>query len=165
MTVVGWIRAPGPGSSGPRVRQNRGVTAVGTSAGRGVGATGGPRPRIVLVEDHARVREHLVSMLEAAGADVVAAAGTRASGHRAVLEHLPDLAVVDNRLPDGRGVELAAVLHEEAPGVGVLIHSGAITAEEAAAALRHGVLEVVTKDVRARTLVEAVRRHARGTRR
>ena len=115
----------------------------------------------MLVEDHARVREHLVAMLESAGFDVVEAVASRAAGLRAVLEHCPDLAVVDNRLLDGRGGDLTAVLHDEAPQVGVIIHSGAITPEESAAARRSGALEVVTKDVRARTLVEALRRHAR----
>ncbi|HEY2195839.1 MAG TPA: response regulator [Actinomycetospora sp.] len=141
------------------------MTAAETSPGQGGSTAGRPRPRVVLVEDHVRVREHLVTMLESAGFDVVAAVDSRAAGYRAVLDHHPDLAVVDNRLPDGRGVELAAVLRERAADVGVVIHSGAITAEETATALRHGVLEVVTKDVRARTLVDALRRHTRGRRR
>ena len=133
--------------------------AAARTSGRGGRLPDRARPRVVLVEDHVRVREHLVTLLEAAGFDVVAAVDTRAGGYQAVLDRRPDLAVVDNRLPDGRGVELVAALREEAPEVGVVIHSGAITAEETAAALRGGALEVVTKDVRARTLVEALRRH------
>jgi two-component system invasion response regulator UvrY len=134
------------------------VAAAETPSG---GSAPGPRrARVVLVEDHVRVREHLVTLLEAAGFDVVEAVADRAGGYRAVLEHRPDVAVVDNRLPDGRGVELAAVLRERAPAVRVIIHSGAITPEEAAAALRDGAVEVVLKDVRARTLIEALRRHA-----
>ncbi len=114
----------------------------------------------MLVEDHVRVREHLTMLLETAGFDVVASAATYLDGYRAVLAERPALAVVDNRLPDGRGIDLAAVLHREAPEVGVVIHSGAITREEADLALRCGALEVVTKDVRARPLVAALQRHA-----
>ncbi|MCD2195273.1 response regulator transcription factor [Actinomycetospora endophytica] len=139
------------------------MTAAQAPSGRG--SRGAGRPRVVLVEDHVRVREHLVVLLEAAGFDVVAAVESRAAGHRAILEHRPDLAVVDNRLPDGRGAELAAALRDLAPGVGVLIHSGAITPEETATAMRSGVLEVVGKDVRARSLIDALRRHATGSRR
>ena len=124
--------------------------------------SGPKRPlRIVLVEDHARVREHLTSVLEGAGVEVVATADSVASGYDAVLGHRPELAVLDNRLPDGRGVDLAQLLREKAPEVGILVHSGAITPEESARALRSGVLEVVAKDVRARNLVDAVRRHSR----
>lgn len=106
------------------------------------------------------MREHLTMLLESAGFAVVATADTYAEGYRTVLAERPALAVLDNRLPDGRGVDLAAQLHREAPEVGIVIHSGAITAEEAEFARRSGALEVVTKDVRARPLVEALQRHA-----
>lgn len=106
------------------------------------------------------MREHLVALLTMSGYEVAAAADGYVAGLEAIRAEAPDIAVVDNRLPDGRGVDLAAALKEEAPGVGVIIHSGAITADETAHALRCGALEVVTKDIRARGLVDALRRHA-----
>lgn len=113
-------------------------------------------PRVVLVEDHPTVREHLVELLRAAGLDVVEAAVDVASGYEAVRTLRPEIAVVDNRLPDGRGVMLCEILAREVPETALIVHSGALTPEETRRALAAGVRAVVPKSLRSSGLLEAL---------
>src|SRR5215216_1968921 len=65
-------------------------------------------PRSVLViDDDGAFRDLAVRILEAAGLVVVAEAATCASGLAAAGDVRPDAALVDVRLPDGDGVDLA----------------------------------------------------------
>ncbi|MCD2195830.1 response regulator [Actinomycetospora endophytica] len=119
--------------------------------------TTGRLTRVVLVEDHPAVREHLVAVLDAAGLDVIATAGDLGGGHETVLRLRPDVVVVDNRLPDGGGFELCEVLLREVPEVALVVHSGAVTGAETERALALGVHAVVPKSLRGHDLVDAVR--------
>jgi AmiR/NasT family two-component response regulator len=58
-----------------------------------------PRRRVVLAEDSVLLREGLIRLLGEAGAEVVAAVADGPSLVRAVVEHRPDVAVVDVRMP------------------------------------------------------------------
>ena len=62
--------------------------------------------RACIVDEHAAVREWLTGKLDSVGIETSAASGTVADGVEAIRTHRPDLVVVDNRLPDGRGVDL-----------------------------------------------------------
>ena len=63
--------------------------------------------RIVLVEDHAMVRQLFAHVIkDELGLRLVADCTTVAEGSAALLKEKPDLAIVDWMLPDGRGFEL-----------------------------------------------------------
>ncbi|MBO1751415.1 response regulator transcription factor [Actinotalea sp. BY-33] len=82
--------------------------------------------RIVLAEDSVLLREGLVRLLDEAGHRVVAAVGDADAVLPAVLEHRPDLAVVDVRMPPtftDDGLRAAVAVRREAPGTGVLVLS------------------------------------------
>jgi DNA-binding NarL/FixJ family response regulator len=82
--------------------------------------------RVVIVEDHALLREGLVALLREHGIDVVAQAEDGAGLLRVVGGHKPDLAIVDVRLPPtftDEGVRAAIAARERQPGLGVLILS------------------------------------------
>ena len=115
----------------------------------------GRRPRVVLVEDHPQVREKLADLLHDAGFEVVATVGDVASGYEAVCSTRPEIAVIDNRLPDGRGVDLCEWLGRMVPDTALIIHSAAITQPEADRALSSGVRAVVHKSLRSRELLIA----------
>ena len=66
-----------------------------------------PPARIVLIEDHAMVRQLLVHLVrDDLGHELVADCATVAEGTAAVLREKPALAIVDWMLPDGRGFEV-----------------------------------------------------------
>ncbi|MFN0284467.1 MAG: response regulator [Kineosporiaceae bacterium] len=119
--------------------------------------TSRPRLTVVVVEDHAGVREQLVALMQDEGIDVLAAVTTVHAGYEAVAANHPDVAVLDNRLPDGLGIDLCRTLTAELPGVRVVLHAGAMTADEERAAVAAGAAAVVQKSVRADTLIHAVR--------
>jgi CheY-like chemotaxis protein len=78
---------------------------------------------ILLVEDSSDVAEAVKDMLRSFGADVVGPAATTAEAERLLLDHAPDVALVDFHLRGGEvSSALIARLHEQ--GVPVIITSG-----------------------------------------
>lgn len=75
--------------------------------------------RVVLAEDSLLLREGLVRLLDEAGATVVAAVGDGDALVAAVVEHRPDVAVVDVRMPPtftDEGLRAALTVRERVPG-------------------------------------------------
>jgi DNA-binding NarL/FixJ family response regulator len=82
--------------------------------------------RIVIGEDSALLRAGLTRLLSEAGEDVVAAVGDAAALVDAVERHVPDLAVVDIRMPPDLtddGLRAAIAIRERHPYVGILVLS------------------------------------------
>ena len=78
---------------------------------------------ILLVEDSVDVGEALKAFLELLGASVAGPAATTAEAERLVIEHLPDVALVDFHLRGGeQSYGLIARLYEQ--GVRVIMLSG-----------------------------------------
>ncbi|KPI10186.1 response regulator receiver protein [Actinobacteria bacterium OK074] len=78
-----------------------------------------PAARVLVVEDEAGERELLVETFRLAGYDV-AAAGSGVAALNAVYARPPDVVVLDQRLPDFDGREVARILHQDGPGVPVV---------------------------------------------
>lgn len=82
--------------------------------------------RIVLADDSVLLREGLVRLLEEAGHTVVAALGDADAVLPAVLEHRPDVAVLDVRMPPtftDDGLRAAVAVRAALPEVGLLVLS------------------------------------------
>ncbi|MEW1777095.1 response regulator transcription factor [Streptomyces sp. NPDC086777] len=82
--------------------------------------------RVVIAEDNALLREGLVLLLGSAGHEVVAVAGSGPEIMPALLEHRPDVAVLDVRMPPGfrdEGLRAALEARERIPGLPVLVLS------------------------------------------
>ncbi len=82
--------------------------------------------RILLAEDSVLLREGLVRLLVEAGHEVVAAVDEATAIVPAALEHSPDVAVVDVRMPPtftDDGLRAAVELRRALPGTGVLVLS------------------------------------------
>jgi DNA-binding NarL/FixJ family response regulator len=82
--------------------------------------------RIVIAEDSVVLRDGLVELLALRGHDVVAAVGDGERLRAAVAERLPDVAVVDVRMPPthtDEGLRAAIALRRDHPDVGVLVFS------------------------------------------
>jgi two-component system response regulator DevR len=116
--------------------------------------------RVVLVEDHSRLRQQLSGLLKDAGMRVLAEVGTVREGREAVARHQPDVVVIDSRLPDGGGLALCRLLLLDVPRVALLLHAATPTMAEEHEALHCGVAAVVAKSIRGHALLEAIRRHA-----
>src|SRR3954469_17615770 len=82
--------------------------------------------RIVVAEDLTLLRDGLIRMLEEYGFEVVAAVDNGPGLLAALLEHRPDVAVVDVRLPPthtDEGLRAALAARAEIPGLPVLVLS------------------------------------------
>lgn len=97
--------------------------------------------RVVLAEDSLLLREGLVRLLEEAGAQVVAAVGDGTSLVAAVVEHAPDVAVVDVRMPPtftDEGLRAAVAVREKMPATAILVLSQYVEESYAADLLASG---------------------------
>ncbi|GAA3129533.1 response regulator [Streptomyces rectiviolaceus] len=82
--------------------------------------------RVVIAEDNALLREGMVLLLSSAGHEVVAVAASGPEVLPALLEHRPDVAVLDVRMPPGfrdEGLRAALRARAEIPGLAVLVLS------------------------------------------
>ena len=82
--------------------------------------------RVVIAEDLALLRDGLIRIFQAYDFEVVAAVDNAPSLVRALIEHRPDVAVVDVRLPPSftdEGVRAAIEVRAQIPGLPVLVLS------------------------------------------
>ncbi len=102
--------------------------------------------RILVVDDEASIREGLVAILEVEGHEVVAAP-TLAAGLRLAEQMLPDLVLLDRRLPDGEGVESIEAFRRAADGASVVIVTGHGEVETVVRAIKRGATNFLLKPV------------------
>ncbi|NED97361.1 response regulator transcription factor [Phytoactinopolyspora alkaliphila] len=82
--------------------------------------------RVVLAEDSLLLREGLVRLLTEAGAEVVEAVGDGDELVRSVVDHTPDVAIVDVRMPPSftdEGLRAALEARKRVPTTAVLVLS------------------------------------------
>ena len=115
---------------------------------------------ILLVEDHASIREALASTFEGEGFEVVGQAGSmaQARGMLEETEHPIDVAVLDLGLPDGYGADLIKELREKHPQAQALVLSASLDRANIARAVESGAAGVLSKTAHLEEVVEAVRR-------
>lgn len=119
--------------------------------------------RLLLVEDHPMFRAGLTATLQLAG-DVIVVAST-ASAEEAlqlVVEHRPDVVVLDIGLPDGNGMSVVPRILTNAPDCRILMLTTYDDDATVYAALRAGARGYVIKNADAEEIVRAVRTVASG---
>jgi DNA-binding NarL/FixJ family response regulator len=125
--------------------------------------------RVVIVEDHALLREGMVALLSEHDIEVVAQADDGPGLLRIVEAHQPDLAICDVRLPPtftDEGIRAALQARQRHPELAVLVLSQYVEPAYTAELLGEGeggigyLLKERVSEVR--TFVEAVRRVAAG---
>jgi DNA-binding NarL/FixJ family response regulator len=125
--------------------------------------------RVVLAEDLYLLRDGLVRLLEAHGFTIAAAVSTGPELQRALVDHRPDVSVIDVRLPPtftDEGLQAALAARREVPGLPVLVLSQHVEQLYARELLGDGGGGVgyLLKDrvMNAEQFVDAVRRVAAG---
>ncbi len=119
--------------------------------------------RVLVAEDMRVLRDTLVALLNLEdGVEVVAEVDVGDQIVPAVLEHQPDVALLDIDLPGMDGLTAAAELHEQAPACRILILTGLGTPAHLRRAVAVHVAGFTVKDAPAEDLVTAVRQIAAG---
>lgn len=116
-----------------------------------------PPPTIVIVDDHALFRSGVRAEVEDR-LDIVADAGTVEDAVRAILEHRPDVVLLDVHMPGGGGVEVIRRVAATNPAQRFLALSVSDAAEDVIAVVRAGARGYVTKSISGAELADAVRR-------
>lgn len=119
--------------------------------------------RVVLVDDHAVVREGYRRLLERTGdIAVVAEAASGEDAYRLICEQQPDVAVLDISLPGLGGIEVTRRVIARLPEQKILIFSMHEDTVFSSRALQAGARGYVTKSAAPEVLIEAVRLVAAG---
>jgi DNA-binding NarL/FixJ family response regulator len=119
--------------------------------------------RVLLVEDHRMVREALREVLtKLPDIEVVGEAGDARDALEQAAALSPDVVVLDFRLPDLNGVEVAARLRDAGSQARVVALSAFADKRFVTAMLRSGASAYVTKSAAGTELVRAIRAVAAG---
>ena len=117
--------------------------------------------RLVLVDDHAILREGLRSVLERQGGLVVVGeASSEAEAVAVVLATTPDVVLLDLKLSAGseyEGLSLCTKLSAAHPGIGLLVLTTFLDEDLVVRAMHAGARGYVVKDVVTTELVRAIR--------
>ena len=114
------------------------------------------RRSCLLVDDHETMLSSLSSLLRHEGFVVVGEAATGAEAIRLLGLSRPDLTVVDFRLPDMTGLDVAREAARIAPATVLVLHTGETGPAIAREALAAGVRGVVLKAVPPTHLLAAI---------
>jgi len=125
-------------------------------------------PRVVLGDDDVLLREGMASLLSSSGFDVVGQAGDGTQLLQLVRETVPELVVVDIRMPPTHtveGLEAARVVRQELPEAAILVLSCHVEVDHAMELLASGrgigyLLKTRVTDVA--EFVETLQRIAKG---
>lgn len=119
--------------------------------------------RVMLVDDHAVVREGLRAFLQLQpDIEVVGEAGGGAAVMEVALTARPNVVLMDLVMPDGDGIEAIKALGTAAPGARVLVLSSFADDERVFAAMQAGAAGYLLKDVEPDQLAAAIRDVHRG---
>lgn len=119
--------------------------------------------RLLIIDDHAVVREGLEAMLgvDPAFEDIATAASTEEALPLCEEFH-PDVILLDLRMPESDGFNALEIIHERWPSIRVLVLSAGATAAEVKLAMRNGASGYLSKSADRATLTAAIHAVARG---
>ena len=114
--------------------------------------------RVLLVDDHRMVREALCEVLrKIPDVEVAGEAGSAAEALELARHLTPDVIVLDIRLPDVNGIEVAARLRDAGSAAKIVALSAFADKRFVTAMLRSGASAFVTKSAAGTELVRAIR--------
>ncbi len=141
------------------------VIAVGVSGAHACASMPDPdRPlRLLIVDDHEVVRQGLIAFLDRRGQfEVVAEAGTCAEAVSQARKFVPDLVLMDVRLPDASGIEACRMVRDEFPAMPIVFLTSSVDEVDVLAAIVAGASGYVLKQTRSAELVRTLEAVGRG---
>ncbi|MFH8250181.1 response regulator [Microbacterium sp. B2969] len=119
--------------------------------------------RVFLVDDHEIVRRGLANLVDGqTDMEVIGEAGTARQALGRIQATVPDVAVLDVRLPDGSGIDVCRDIRSRLPAVACLILTAYDDDTAVSAAVLAGAAGYVLKDIGASRLIDSIRAVAAG---
>jgi DNA-binding NarL/FixJ family response regulator len=112
--------------------------------------------RVMLVEDHALVRAAIRRTLDVPEIQVVAEASSAEQALETVMDHRPDVILLDIDLPGMNGVQLVRELAPRLPDSHIVMLTGSADRDDLVMAIRNGASGFLTKDTSPDGLVRAI---------
>lgn len=113
---------------------------------------------VILIDDHELIRQGLRRAFERDPSfEVVGEAGSGSEARELMARARPDVAIIDIRLPDVNGLELAKELRGESDDMGIVVLTMYSGDEHLFGALEAGASAFVAKDAPAEDIVAAAR--------
>ncbi|MBB6428168.1 response regulator transcription factor [Sphingopyxis sp. JAI128] len=114
-----------------------------------------PNIHLILVEDHADLRDSLMECLAQSGYDAVAA-GSALEFYKLLASHRCDVAILDLGLPDEDGMSIVRYLRQEKPDTRIILCTARGTTADRIAGLRTGADLYLAKPVEYAELEAAI---------
>jgi two-component system, NtrC family, response regulator AtoC len=121
------------------------------------------RETILVVEDEKLIRWSVRERLKQEGFQVMEAE-TGSEAFQAMEEEVPDLLLLDYRLPDTTGLQILEKVHRDMPEVSVIMMTAYGTVESAVQAMKLGAFDYLTKPVNLDELAVVVQKALETTR-
>lgn len=119
--------------------------------------------RVFLLDDHEVVRRGISELISGEeDLEVVGEASNAAEALARIPLALPDIAILDVRLPDGDGIAVCRELRSEHPEIACLMLTSFADDEALLGAVVAGASGYVLKQIRGSDLIGSIRRAARG---
>ncbi len=112
--------------------------------------------RVVLADDHARIRSRIREALEAGGCVVVGEAATGEDAVQLAEEHRPDVVLLDIHMP-GDGIQAAREITARVTGTPVVMLTQSVEEDDLFDSLRAGAAGYLLKDMDPAGLPDALR--------
>jgi len=121
--------------------------------------------KVLLVDDHAVVRQGLRAYLELqSGLEVCAEAESAREAGEQALRHRPDVAVVDLVMPDEDGIQATRRIRAGSPDTRVLVLTSSLGRDDVRPAFEAGAAGYQLKEIGGPELLDSLWRVARGER-
>ena len=118
--------------------------------------------RVLIIDDHTLFRSGIKLLLERqAGFAVVGEAGNALDGVKRAKKLKPDVILLDLHMPDTSGLQVIALLREEAPLAQIIMLTVSEDAEDLLEALRAGARGYLLKNIETDFLLDAIARAAK----
>lgn len=119
--------------------------------------------QVMIIDDHEVVRRGIAEVVDRSeGLSVIAEAGSVAEALRRAKLTLPDVALVDLRLPDGTGIDIIRGLAQESPETRSVVLTSFDDDDALAESLEVGAKAFLLKSVRGAEINEVIRAVAAG---
>jgi DNA-binding NtrC family response regulator len=119
--------------------------------------------RILVVDDEPSIRRILASNLRLENHEIIEAGGVT-EARRVLVEESLDAVITDQKMSDGDGLDVLAVVRETAPAVSVVFLTAFATVELAVDSMRRGAFDFITKPFVPEVLLATARRAIEHTR-
>lgn len=117
--------------------------------------------RVVMADDHTRMRTRIREALEVGGCVVVGEGASAADAIALALEHRPDVALLDIHMP-GNGITAAREIARSLPATAVVMLTASAEDADLFDSLRAGASGYLLKDTDPAVLVDELRRALEG---